>query len=185
MITLEAIDKLKDELGRIFTMAKTHHYTQVWPSGKCNSQKQVQACHPQHHLDPHVPTNPGAYSADALSASNVAAMCEQFMAQHKIKQKSYRDCLNVKEAGKELILYTVGNDAVAQLKKQYIGFGDTTVIAMINYLHLKTAIRMTTAQKYKYKRRAGTTLLGTQQQASQRTSRYSITSKSCLAIVES
>ncbi len=28
VITPEAIDKLKDELGRIFTVAKTHHYTQ-------------------------------------------------------------------------------------------------------------------------------------------------------------
>ncbi len=73
------------------------------------------------------------------------------MAQHKIKQKSYRDYLNVKEAGKELILYAVGNYAVAPLKKQYIGFGDTTVLAMINHLRLKTAIRMMTAQKYEYK----------------------------------
>jgi hypothetical protein len=70
--------------------------------------------------------------------------------QHKIKQKSYRDYLSVKEAGKELILYAVSNNAVAPLKKQYIGFGDTTVLAMINHLHLKTAIWMTTAQKYKY-----------------------------------
>jgi hypothetical protein len=28
VITPEAINKLKDELGRIFAMAKTHHYTQ-------------------------------------------------------------------------------------------------------------------------------------------------------------
>ncbi len=28
VITPEAVDKLEDELGRIFTMAKTHHYTQ-------------------------------------------------------------------------------------------------------------------------------------------------------------
>jgi hypothetical protein len=69
------------------------------------------------------------------------------MAQQKIKRKSYRDYLNVKEAGKELILYAVGNDAVAPLKKQYIGFGDTTVLAMIDHLHLRMAIRMTTAQK--------------------------------------
>jgi hypothetical protein len=73
------------------------------------------------------------------------------VAQHKIKQKSYRGYLNVEEVGKELILYAVGNDAVAPLKKQSIGFGDTTVLAMINHLCLKTAIRMTTAQKYECK----------------------------------
>jgi hypothetical protein len=94
-----------------------------------------------------VPTDPGAYSADALNAGNAAAMREQFVAQHKIKQKSYRDYLNVKEAGKELILYAVGNNAVAPLKKQYISFGDTTVLAMIGHLRLKMAIRMTIAQK--------------------------------------
>ena len=50
------------------------------------------------------------------------------MAQHKIEQKSYRDYLSIEEAGKEIILYAVGNDAVAPLKKQYIGFGNTTVL---------------------------------------------------------
>ncbi len=40
---------------------------------------------------------------------------------------------------------------VAPLKKQYIGFGDTMVLAMIDHLCLKMAIRMTTAQKYEYK----------------------------------
>ena len=73
------------------------------------------------------------------------------MAQHKIEQKSYRDYLSVKEVGKELIMYAVGDDAVAPLKKQYIGFGDTTVLQMIDHLHLKTAIRITTAQKFEYK----------------------------------
>ena len=73
------------------------------------------------------------------------------MAQHKIKQKSYRDYLSVEEAGKELILDAVSDDAVAPLKKQFIGFGDTTVLQMIDHLRLKTAIRMTTAQKFEYK----------------------------------
>jgi hypothetical protein len=59
--------------------------------------------------------------------------------------------MNFKEVGKELILYTVGNNAVAPLKKQYIGFDDTTVLAMIDPLHLTMAIRMTTVQKYEYK----------------------------------
>jgi hypothetical protein len=73
------------------------------------------------------------------------------VAQHKIEQKSYRDYLSVEEGGKELILYAVGDNAVAPLKKQYIGFGDTTVLQMIDHLRLKTAIRMTTAQKFEYK----------------------------------
>ncbi len=78
-------------------------------------------------------------------------MRKQFVAQHKIKQKSYRDYLNVEEVGKEHILYAISNNAVAPLKKQYIGFGNMTVVAMIDHLCLKMAIRMMTGQKYKYK----------------------------------
>ena len=65
--------------------------------------------------------------------------------------KSYNDYLGIKEAGKDLILYAAGNDALAPLKKQYIGFGDSTVLSMINHLCQKTAIKMTTAQKHLYK----------------------------------
>ncbi len=36
-------------------------------------------------------------------------------------------------------------------KKQYVGFGDSMVLSMINHLRQKTAIKMTTAQKHKYK----------------------------------
>jgi hypothetical protein len=154
VITPEAIDKLKDKLGGIFTVAKTHHYTQ----GQKYSHLASAIPKSKYRLiignvtwTHTVPTNPGAYSADALDAGNAAAMREQFVALHKNKQKSYRDYLNVEEAGKELILYAVGGNAIAPLKKQYIGFGNTTVLAMINHLRLKTAIRMTTVQKYEYK----------------------------------
>jgi hypothetical protein len=146
----EAIDKLKDELGRIFTVAKTHHYTQGQKYGHLASAipKSKYRLIIGNAIFTHtVPTNPGVYSADALSASNVAATREQFVAQHKIKQKNYRDYLNIKEAGKELIFYAVGDDTVTPLKKQYISFGDTTVLAMINHPCLKMTIRMMTAQK--------------------------------------
>jgi hypothetical protein len=150
VITPEAIDKLEDKLGGIFTVAKTHHYTQGQKYGHLASvipeskYRLVIGNATWTHM---VPTDPGAYSADALNASNAAATCEQFVAQHKIKQKSYRGYLNVKEAGKKLILYAVGDNTVAPLKNQYIGFGDTMVLAMIDHLRLKTAIRMMTAQK--------------------------------------
>jgi hypothetical protein len=73
------------------------------------------------------------------------------VAEHKILQKSYNDYLGIEEVGKELILYAVGDNALAPLKKLYIGFGDSTVLEMINHLRLKTAIKKTTAQKHKYK----------------------------------
>ncbi len=73
------------------------------------------------------------------------------MAEHKILQKSYNDYLGVKEAGKELILYAVGDDALTPLKKLYIGFGVLPVLKMINHLCLKMTIKMMTAQKHEYK----------------------------------
>jgi hypothetical protein len=154
VITLEAVDKLEDELSGIFTMGKTHHYTQGQKYSHLASaipKSKYRLVIDNATWTHTVPINPGAYSADALSAGNVAATRKQFVAQHNIQQKNYRDCLIVKEVGKELILYAVGDDAVAPLKRQYIGFGDTTILAMINHLRLKTAIRMTTMQKYKYK----------------------------------
>ncbi len=135
-------------------MAKTHHYTQGQKYGHLASaipKSKYRLFNGNATWTHTVPTNPGAYSADALNAGNAAAMREQFVAQHKIKQKSYRDYLNLKEAWKELILYAVGDNTVAPLKKQYISFGNKTVLAMINHLRLKTAIRMTTAQKSEYK----------------------------------
>ena len=75
-----------------------------------------------------VPANPGAYSQAALTVGNTAAQREQLVVEHKILQKSYNNYLGVEEAGKELILYVVGDDVLAPLKKQYIGFRDTTVM---------------------------------------------------------
>ncbi len=45
----------------------------------------------------------------------------------------------------------MGDDALAPLKKLYIGFGDSTVLEMINHLRLKTSIKMTMSQKHEYK----------------------------------
>jgi hypothetical protein len=49
------------------------------------------------------------------------------MVNHKEEQVSYTKYLRVQGAGKELILYSVGDDALAPLKKQYINFGDATI----------------------------------------------------------
>jgi hypothetical protein len=101
--------------------------------------------------------------------------------EHKILLKSYKDYLAIKEADKELILYAVGNDALAPLKKQYIGFGDSTVLSIIDHQCLKTATKMTTVQKYEYKT-TGYNNLGTQPQASLHISHSSIGSRCHLGI---
>ncbi len=65
------------------------------------------------------PANPGAYAAAALVAGVSAAQREQLVAQHKEEQTAYADYLGSHEAGKELLLYGVGDDTLAPLKKQY------------------------------------------------------------------
>jgi hypothetical protein len=102
IITPEAIDKLKDKLGGIFTVMKTHHCNQGQKYGHLASvipeskYRLIMGNAAWTHM---VPTNPGAYSANALTAGIAAAMCKQFVVQHKIKQKSYRDYLSIEEAG--------------------------------------------------------------------------------------
>jgi hypothetical protein len=44
----------------------------------------------------------------------------------------------------------VGYNALAQLKKQYINFGNARIHSIITHLREKTAIKMTTSQKYDY-----------------------------------
>ena len=122
MITPEAVDKLEDELGRIFTAAKTHHYIQGQKYGRLASvipESKYRLIIGDATWTHGVPDNPGAYSQDALTADNAAAQRKQFVAEHKILLKSYNDYLGVEEAGKELILYAVGDDALAPLKQLY------------------------------------------------------------------
>ncbi len=154
IITPEGVDKLKDKLGSICMIIKTHHYTEGQKYGQLASiipQNKYRIVIGNATWVHAVPANPGAYSTAALGIGNVAAQREQLVAKQKVLQASYTDYLGMEEAAKELILYAVGSNALAPHKKQYTGFGDTTVRAMINHFCLKTAIRMTTAQKYKYK----------------------------------
>jgi hypothetical protein len=80
-----------------------------------------------------------------------AAQREQLVVQHKEEQTAYANYLGSQEAGKELLLYGVGDNALAPLKKQYINFGNATIHSMILHLQEKTAIKMTTLQKFEYK----------------------------------
>jgi len=154
LITPEAVDKLEDEIGGIFTVAKTHHYDQGQKYGHLASaipEAKYRLVIGNATWTHSVPADPGAYSQAALVAGTSAAQREQLVAEHKILLKGYNDYLGAKEAGKELILYAAGDDALAPLKKLYIGFGDTSVLQMIDHLRQKTAIKMTTAQKHEYK----------------------------------
>jgi hypothetical protein len=153
VITPEAIDRLEDKLGGIFTVIKTHHYKQGQKYGHLASaipEAKYRIVITDATWTHMVPNDPGAYSAAAMVAGTLAAQRKQLVAMHKVTIESHASYLKVEEAGKELILYAVGDDALAPLKKQYISFGDKTVLTMIVHLQTKTAIKMTTAQKHEY-----------------------------------
>ncbi len=95
--------------------------------------------------------NPGAYAAAALAAGVSTAHREQITMQHKKTQTAYTEYLGAQGAGKKLLLYGIGDDALAPLKKQYINFGNATIHSMILHLCEKTVIKMTTSQKFEYK----------------------------------
>ena len=154
IITPESIDELENELGGAFTILKSTHFAQGQRYGHLaivipEAKYRVVITDPAWVYA--APADPGAYAAAALAAGVSAAQRDQIVAQHKVEQLAYADYLGAQEAGKELLLYGVGDDALAPLKKQYINFGDETVQSMILHLRTKTAIKMTTSQKYEYK----------------------------------
>jgi hypothetical protein len=55
------------------------------------------------------------------------AQQEQLIAQHKETQMVYTQYLGAQEAGKELLMYGIDDDALAPLKKQYIIFSNATI----------------------------------------------------------
>ncbi len=137
IITPESIDTLENKVGRVFTILKSTHFNEgqqygflamVIPQAKyrivINNPTWVHAA----------PGNWGVYAAAALGANVSAAQREQIVARHKEEQTSYANYLGAQEAGKELLLYGMGDDALAPLKKQCINFGDATIPSMI--LHL-------------------------------------------------
>ncbi len=79
VITLEAVDKLEDELGGIFTVPKTHHYEQDQKYGHLASAipKQKYRLVIGNATWAHTaPGNPGAYLQAALGIGNSAALQE-------------------------------------------------------------------------------------------------------------
>jgi hypothetical protein len=83
VITLVTVNRLKDELGRIFTVAKTHHYDQSQKYGHLASAIPK----PKYRLvignatwTHTIPADPGAYTIAALAVGNAAALQEQYAA---------------------------------------------------------------------------------------------------------
>ena len=155
IITPESIDGLKNKkIGGAFTKLKSTHFAEGQRYGFLATvipQEKYRIVISDATWNYAAPANPGACMVAALSPGVSAAQQEQLVAQHKEEQMAYADYLGLQEAGKELLLYRVGNDALAPLKKHYIKFGNSTIHSMILHLRDKTAIKMTTSQKFEYK----------------------------------
>ena len=154
IITPKSIDGLKNELGGAFTKLKSTHFDEGQRCGFLASvipQEKYPIVISNAAWVYAASANPGAYVAAALAPGVSGAQREQLVAQHKEEHMVYTDYLGLQEAGKELLLYGMGNNALAPLKKQYINFGDCTIHSMILHLREKTAIKMMTSQKFEYK----------------------------------
>ncbi len=154
IITPESIDELENELGGAFTKLKSTHSEEWQRYGFLATvipQEKYRIVISDAAWVYKAPANPGAYTAAALVAGVSTAQREQLVVQHKEEQTAYADYLGSQEVGKELLLYGVGDNALVPLKKQYINFGDATIYSMIFHLQEKTAIKMTTLQKFEYK----------------------------------
>ncbi len=148
IITPKSINTLKNKLGGAFTILKSTHFSN-------GEQYRYLVCiipEENYHIiiaDPTwvyiAPVNPGAYAAAALAAGVSVAHQEQITMQHKEMKIAYTKYHDAQEAGKELLLYGVDDDAQAPLKKQYINFGNATIHSMILHFQEKTAIKMTTS----------------------------------------
>ena len=145
IITPESIDGLENELGGAFTKLKSTQFAEGQRYGF------LATVIPQEKYRIVIRDATWNYAAPDLAPGVSAAQREQLVAQHKEEQTAYADYLGSQEAGKELLIYGVGDDALAPLKKQYINFGDSTIHSMILHLREKTAIKMTTSQKFEYK----------------------------------
>ncbi len=137
VIMPKSIDILENKLGGAFTILKSTHFSKERHYGFLTSvipedKYQIVISNPAWIYA--APANSGAYASTALAARVSAAQHKQIVAQHKEEQTSYANYLGSQEAGKELLLHSIGNDALEPLKKQYINFGNATIHPMI--LHL-------------------------------------------------
>ena len=106
-------------MGGIFTILKSNHFDEGQRYGYLACvipQEKYRVVIADATWMYMAPNNPGAYAATALRAGVSAAQQEQIVANHKDDKISYTEYLGAQEAGKELILYGIGDNALAPLK---------------------------------------------------------------------
>ena len=111
----------KNELGGAFTKLKSTHFKEGQQYGFLATvipQEKYRIIISDATWVYAAPANPGAYAAAALAQGVSVAQQEQLVSQHNEEQMANVNYLGLQEVGKELLLYSVGNDVLAPLKKQ-------------------------------------------------------------------
>jgi hypothetical protein len=154
IITPKFMDTLENELGGAFTILKSTHLAEGQQYGYLAciiSEEKYRIVIADPVWVYTALANSGAYAATALAAGVNTAQLEQIIAQHKETQAVYTEYLGAQDAGNKLLLYSIGNNALAPLKKQYINFNDVTNHFMIYHFQENMTIKMTTSQKFEFK----------------------------------
>ena len=114
IITPKSIDGLENELGGAFTKLKSTYFAEGQRYGFLATvipEEKYRIIISDVTWDYAAPRIRGVYVAGALVAGVSAAQREQLVAQHKDKQTAYANYLGSHEAGKELLLYGVGDNS--------------------------------------------------------------------------
>ena len=97
-----------------------------------------------------VPIDQGPY--DTTIAGNASTMVRsQAEAVHNRLNVNSLVYEGVCTGTNDLIIHAVGEDAVAPLKRRYIGFGDTTPQEMITHLRTNVCVKMNMKEKDSFK----------------------------------
>ena len=152
-ITPEAIDDLEEELGAILVECKSHHFPQGQRYGHLAvilGQARMRNLYADKAYTYTVPVDQGPYDTTIprTAGTGVRATAE---ATHNRLNANSLVYEGVCTGTNDLIIYAVGEDAVAPLKKRYIGFGDTTPQEMIAHLRTNVCVKMNMKEKDLYK----------------------------------
>ncbi len=115
IITPESIDTLENKLGGAFTILKSTHFNKGQQYGFFATvipQEKYRIVINDPMWVYTAPRNLGVYAAAVLGANVSAAQREQIVARHKKEQMSYANYLGTQEAGKEFLLYGMGDDYI-------------------------------------------------------------------------
>ena len=117
-ITPEGLDMLEESIGEILTKHKAYHLARGTDFGHLavilTEDKYRNAINDQTFVYA-APTDQGAYDPNSVNNINAVQRAQE-EAEHRRKNVSYKFYLGVAEAYWDLIIYAVGDSAVAPLK---------------------------------------------------------------------